>query len=87
MSVSAAFRDGDRKGVIAAMAETIANAIDSDQVLSKDLPPLTKRMGELMQEYESLENSENESDDDTKPSLTVVQQRGLNDGEFKVTAI
>lgn len=65
MSLSQAIACGSRLDELRAMRVIIVAHIESENALTRDIPPLTRQLREISKEIETLELQESEEEDDS----------------------
>ena len=82
MSLSRAIESGSRLDELRAMRRIIVAHIESENALTRDIPPLSRQLREISKEIETLSIQESES-----YGSEVRSSYGDGDAEWKPTAI
>lgn len=69
MTVTGAAKDGDRRDLLAAMRERIAQAVEDGSTPARDLAALTRRLMEIAREIEAIDLRETEEAEDATPAV------------------
>lgn len=79
MSVTSAAAEGSRRGMLEAMRDRIALAVDDERTPARDLAALTRRLMDIAKELEALASAEGGDD--------LGEAAGTPDAEFDPAAL
>jgi len=68
MTVTGAANDGDRRDLLSAMRERVAQAVEDGATPARDLAALTRRLMEIAREIEAIDAREHEESEDAQPA-------------------
>lgn len=68
MTVTGAAKEGDRRDLLTAMRERVAQAVEDGATPARDLAALTRRLMEIAREIEAIDAREHEESEDAKPA-------------------